>query len=150
MGFDLKKCCNSSGYLLKYTISTKINESIFLPFSKVGTSNCFTRPSTNPTTHSLNQSLRYICIKDELGVGTPKIFGVLCPPQGTFYCFFINKFSKFFKIWSFMSGHFFFEKFPKISKKFPEIFSTFSKSKKTTSAAKIWSFMSRKTRFFWS
>ena len=90
-----------------------------------------------------------------------------------------------------MSGNFF-EKFPKISKKFPEIFSTFSKPKKTIifvtklvqndyidqnlvkfshktpkndhfslktlnfskfsahSAPKIRSFMSQKSRFFWS
>ena len=49
------------------------------------------------------------------------------PLPTPFYCIFINKFSKIFKMWSFMSGNF----FRKISQKFPEIFSTFSKSKKT-------------------
>ena len=43
------------------------------------------------------------------------------PPQVMFYCIFINKFSKNFKIWSFMSGNFFrkiLQNFQKISLNF--------------------------------
>ena len=57
------------------------------------------------------------------------MFGVLSPPTRYVYCIFINRFSKIFKIWSFMSGNFF-EKFSKICKNFPVILSTFLKSKK--------------------
>ena len=47
-----------------------------------------------------------------------------------FYYILIIIFKKILEIWSFMSGNFF-ENFSRISEKISEIFSTFSKSKKT-------------------
>ena len=111
--------------------------------------------------------------------------------QSMFYWIFINKFSESFEIWCFMFAIFTI-KFLRISQKFSEKFSTFSKSKKTIlfvpklvqnhyidqnlakfflkipknnqffpknlnfskfsapSPSKIWSFMSQKSRIFWS
>ena len=63
-------------------------------------------------------------IKNELWNGVR--IGVLCPPQGMFYCISKKEFWEFFKIWSFMSGNLF-EKFPKFSNKIFEILPTFSK-----------------------
>ena len=124
--------------------------------------------------------------------GTPQNFwSFMSPHKGCFIAFLRKNFRKFSKF-GVLCPAIFFEKFPKISKKFPEIFSTFSKSKKTIifvtklvqndyidqnlvkfshktpkndhfslktlnfskfsapSAPKIWSFMSQKSRFFWS
>ena len=49
--------------------------------------------------------------------GTPIFLEFYVPLHAPFCCIFINKFSKIFEIWSFMSGNF----FRKISKNFPEI-----------------------------
>ena len=56
--------------------------------------------------------------------GTPNFFGSFMSPYQPFLLHF---YSQNFEIWSFMSGNF----FRKISRKFPEIFSPFSKSKST-------------------
>ena len=69
-----------------------------------------------------------IISRDEFG-GTPKIFRVLCPLEGTFYYIFKKEFSEISHIWSFISGDFF-EKFHDISEKFQEFLSTFTKLKK--------------------
>ena len=63
-------------------------------------------------------------IRVVFGGGTPKIFGVLCPPTIDVLLHF---YYQIFKIWSFMPLNF----FRKISQKISEIFSTFSKSKQT-------------------
>ena len=61
-------------------------------------------------------------------MGTPPIFlKFYVPLPSPFYYIFINKFSKFGVLYRAI----FFENFPKISRKFSEIFSAFSKSKKT-------------------
>ena len=68
--------------------------------------------------------------RDELG-GTPQNFwSFMSPHKVLFIAFLLTNFRKFSKF-GVLCPAFFFEKFPKISKKFPEIFSTFSKSKKT-------------------
>ena len=73
----------------------------------------------------------WIYIRGGQGVGP----GVSCasfetPPPPLFIRFLSNKFRGFASFEP-HSKAFFFEKFPKISRKFPEIFSTFSKLKKT-------------------
>ena len=61
----------------------------------------------------------------------------MSPHKGCFIAFLLTNFRKFSKF-GVLCPAIFFEKFPKISRKFPEIFSTFSKSKKTiTFAPKI-------------
>ena len=65
-----------------------------------------------------------------LGGGTPQNFWSFMSPTRYVLLHFKKEFSKIFKIWSFMYGHFF-RKIPQNFQKFPEIFSTFSKLKKT-------------------
>ena len=72
-----------------------------------------------------------IRIRDEFGGGTPQNFwSFMSPHKGCFIAFLRKNFRKFSKF-GVLCPAIFFEKFPKISRKFPEIFSTFSKSKKT-------------------
>ena len=61
----------------------------------------------------------------------PKFLEFYGPPHKVrFIAFLLTNFRKFSKF-GVLCPAIFFEKFPKISKRFPEIFSTFSKSKKT-------------------
>ena len=53
--------------------------------------------------------------------GGAKFLEFYVPPQVMFHCIFIKKFSKIFKIWSFMSGDFF-RKIRRNLQKYPEIF----------------------------
>ena len=63
--------------------------------------------------------------------GPPQIFwSFMSPYLPLFIAFLLTNFRKFSKF-GVLCPAIFFEKFPKISRKFPEIFSTFSKSKKT-------------------
>ena len=62
-------------------------------------------------------------IRNQRFEGNPLFWSFMSPTNPFLFLFY----SEIFDIWSFMSGNF----FRKISEKFPEIFSTLSKSKKT-------------------
>merc|ERR1712163_8891 len=71
------------------------------------------------------------------GGGAQNFWSFMSPYLPLFIAFLLTNFRKFSKF-GVLCPAIFFEKFPKISRKFPEIFSTFSKSKKTiTFAPKI-------------
>ena len=70
-------------------------------------------------------------IRDEFGGGPQNFWSFMSPHKGCFIAFLRKNFRKFSKF-GVLCPPIFFEKFPKISKKFPEIFSIFAKSKKTT------------------
>ena len=73
-------------------------------------------------------SLRIGDIRDEFGGEPPKFLYFWYPPPPLFYCIFKKEFSKIFKISTF-DACIFFEKFPKISKKFVKFFQIFQNRK---------------------
>ena len=75
--------------------------------------------------HFASKCCAILCLYQRLIWGDPHfLWSFVSPYLPLFYCISINRFSKIFKMWSFMSGNF----SRKFSRKFPQIFSTFSKS----------------------